>query len=372
MSPSRKSPKTLTISGAITLFVLVIAYACVSFINGSETPSVTPTSPAGSLVTPGSTAESWYSVYFTDPNSAAAADLSGGPDEPLADAIGQAKISLDVAVYDLDLWNIRNALIAAHQRGVAVRVVTDSDYIDNPEVEEIKDAGIPVLGDRREGLMHNKFVVIDRLEVWSGSMNYTVNDAYKNNNHVIRIRSSRLAEDYTTEFEEMFVDDLFGANDRPDTPYPSVTVEGTRIEVFFSPDDKPARRIVELVDGAQESVYFMAFSFTSNDIGEAMRARAAEGVTVAGVFEETQVASNTGDEYEPMRAAGLDVRLDGNNRNMHHKVIIIDRRIVILGSYNFSASAETKNDENLLVIDNPVIAALYLAEYERVFAEAQK
>ena len=57
-----------------------------------------------------------------------------------------------------------------------------------------------------------------------------------------------------------------------------------------------------------------------------------------------------------LREAGLDVRLDGNPANMHHKVFIIDGHIVITGSYNFSRSAEERNDENTLIIHDPAIA----------------
>ncbi len=62
-------------------------------------------------------------------------------------------------------------MIDAHRRGVTVRLVTESDYMDVPEIQELRAAGIPVLSDRREGRMHNKFVVIDRQEVWTGSPN---------------------------------------------------------------------------------------------------------------------------------------------------------------------------------------------------------
>jgi phosphatidylserine/phosphatidylglycerophosphate/cardiolipin synthase-like enzyme len=65
------------------------------------------------------------------------------------------------------------------------------------------------------------------------------------------------------------------------------------------------------------------------------------------------------------------VRLDGNPANLHHKVLIIDRRIVVTGSYNFSQNAETRNDENLLVIHNADVAALYLGEFERMLAQAR-
>jgi phosphatidylserine/phosphatidylglycerophosphate/cardiolipin synthase-like enzyme len=57
---------------------------------------------------------------------------------------------------------------------------------------------------------------------------------------------------------------------------------------------------------------------------------------------------------------------------MHHKVFIIDEKIVITGSYNFSSSAERTNDENVVILFDPQIAAQYLAEFRRVDAEAQK
>ena len=73
-----------------------------------------------------------------------------------------------------------------------------------------------------------------------------------------------------------------------------------------------------------------------------------------------------------MSAAGLDVRLDGNTGKMHHKVIIIDESILITGSYNFSRNAETQNDENVLVIHNPELAARFLKEFERVYGKVSK
>jgi phosphatidylserine/phosphatidylglycerophosphate/cardiolipin synthase-like enzyme len=56
---------------------------------------------------------------------------------------------------------------------------------------------------------------------------------------------------------------------------------------------------------------------------------------------------------------------------MHHKVIIIDRSIVITGSYNFTASAEDRNDENIVIFFSPEIAHLFIVEFERVFNAAQ-
>ena len=144
------------------------------------------------------------------------------------------------------------------------------------------------------------------------------------------------------------------------------------VEVYFSPDDGTASSLVNLIQGAKECVFFMAYSFTSDDIAQAMLDRARVGVTVAGVFDESQVKSNRGGEYDNLLSSGLDVRLDGSRDRMHHKVIVIDGRVVITGSYNFSASAEERNDENTLIIHSPGIAAQFLEEFERVYDKAKR
>jgi phosphatidylserine/phosphatidylglycerophosphate/cardiolipin synthase-like enzyme len=356
---------------AVVILMIMLVYEAISgAISLPDGPSDgggsgSPNSPTSVV------SEGWYSVYFTDPDRAGVTSTGGGPDTALETAIDNARLSIDMAIYDFDLGNIRNALVNAHRRGATVRIVTDSDNLDEPEMEALKDAGIPVLGDRREGLMHDKFVVIDRWEVWTGSMNFTFNDAYKNNNNLIRVRSSRLAQDYLAEFNEMFRDDEFGPGSPANTPYSALSVDGSQLEVYFSPDDGTAGHLIDLVNSARKSISFLAYSFTADDLASAMLARAPAGVTISGVFEEGQYRSNTGTEYDHFRSSGQDVRLDGNPRNMHHKVIIIDGQIVITGSYNFSASAEKSNDENTLVVHNAEIASLYLSEFRRVFEAAQ-
>ena len=313
----------------------------------------------------------WFELYFTNPQSPLASQKTGGPDGPLAAAIDSARLTVDVAIYSLSLNSIRDALLRAHDRGVRVRMVMESDNLDRADPQILVDAGIPVLGDRREGLMHNKFTVIDNSEVWTGAMNYTDSGAYADNNNLIRIHSVKMAEDYTKEFEEMFIDDKFGPDTVAETPNPRVTIDGTPIDVYFSPDDHVQASLLDLVNNAQESIYFLAFSFTSDQLGEAIRARAAENIFVSGVMETEQVNSNVGTEFDPFQQAGLDVLRDGNEGQMHHKVMIIDENTVILGSYNFTNNAETKNDENLIVIYNQEIAAQFMAEFKRVHEQAK-
>ena len=355
-----------TVYFALFSLLLVLLQACQ--VTGGPFPATPVSSPAGVSTGP----EGWYSVYFTNPKSADARRLKNGPDTELVAAIDAARVSVDAAIYDLDLFDVRDALIDAHSRGLSVRVVAESDYLDEMAMQGLIDAGIEVLGDRREGLMHNKFMVIDRDEVWTGSMNFTVNGAYRNNNNLIRVRSSRLAEDYETEFNEMFQDDQFGPSSPSNTPFPDITINGTQVEVYFSPDDGTADRILELLRNANQSIRFLAYSFTADDLSSAIIERANAGVSVSGVMEASQVKSNIGTEFDRFRSNGLDVRLDGNSANMHDKVMIIDDQIVITGSYNFSASAEHRNDENTLIIRSPEIAQEYLAEFGRIFDQAQK
>lgn len=312
----------------------------------------------------------FFEIYFTDPANPASDQESGGIEQAMIASIDAARLSVDVAIYSLSLREVGNALLRARDRGVAVRVVMESDNRERAVPQALIEGGLPILGDRREGLMHDKFVIIDRSEVWAGSLNFTNSGAYEDNNNLIHIRSVKIAENYMAEFEEMYTEDRFGADSGSMTPNPSVTVDGLQVETYFSPDDGVAARLVTLLQEAQESIYFLAYSFTSDDIAQAMRERESAGVTVMGVMDNEQAKSNQGTEYDLFIQSGLDVRLDGHKGLMHHKVIIIDRSIVITGSYNFTASAEDRNDENLVIFFSPEIAEFYLAEFERIFSTA--
>ena len=359
-------PSRRTTSFLITLSIAILLTGCIS--NGN---SVLLPEPDGEDAA-AEASRNWIDVYFSDPSSPTAQSKRGGPDQPLAEAIDLARLSIDLAVYDLDLWSIRDALINAHRRGVVVRMVTDSDNLDEPEIQDLMDAGIPVRGDRRESLMHNKFLVIDQRDVWAGSMNMTINSAYKNNDNLIHLRSTQLADNYAIEFNEMFVQDQFGAGSPANTPNPELNINGTRIEVYFAPEDQVSAEIIRIIESAEQRIDFLAYSLTSDEIADAIIKQAEAGIQVSGVMEQEQVRSNRGGEYSRFIQEGLDIRLDGNPANMHHKVIVIDGKIVITGSYNFSYNAEERNDENVLVIYDPIIVGLYMEEFDRVYSDTYR
>jgi phosphatidylserine/phosphatidylglycerophosphate/cardiolipin synthase-like enzyme len=207
--------------------------------------------------------------------------------------------------------------------------------------------------------------------VWVGSMNFTDGGAYEDNNNLMRIYSTPLAENYLKEFEEMFSEDKFGEDAVPETPNPTITIEETRIDTYFSPDDGVLAALLPVLESAENSIYFMAYSFTSNQLGELIRQKAEAGLTIAGVMDDEQVRSNEGTEFDPFRQANLKVRIDGIDGLMHHKVFIVDEEIVVMGSYNFSQNAEQRNDENILILYDPLIAQQYLFEFQRVYDQAR-
>jgi phosphatidylserine/phosphatidylglycerophosphate/cardiolipin synthase-like enzyme len=314
----------------------------------------------------------WFELYFTNPASPLSPQGTGGVDGPLVEAIDAARLSIDVAAYSLSLNSVRNALIRAHERGATVRVVMESTNMDRSDPQILIEAGIPVIGDNQDGLMHDKFIIIDKSEVWMGSMNFTDGGAYDDNNNLMRIHSTKVVENYIKEFEEMFIEAKFGPIIAAETPNPTVTIDGTRLDIYFSPDDGVLAAIVPVLESAQESIYFLAYSFTSNQLGDIVRQKAEAGITVAGVMDDEQVRSNQGTEFDPFRQAELDVRIDGIDGLMHHKVFIVDQKVVVLGSYNFSQNAEERNDENIIIIYDPIIAGQFLQEFQRVQDQAQR
>jgi len=352
--------------GLILALILLILMAFAFLFRGVVTP------PPSSPVSPGI---GWYQVYFTTPiYPDDPAKRRPGLDEKLTTLIDSATRSVDMAIYQLDLPNVTQALLNAKKRGCNVRVVTDIDILndpkENPSFKKLQAAGIPVVGGNPNAIMHNKFVVVDEATVWMGSWNFTTNDTYRYNNNAILIHSPELARNYTVTFEKMWRDKQFGPSRKPGGTTPILTIGGVTVENYFAPEDKVASKIIARLQKAQKSIHFMAYSFTDDAIGSIIRAKAKAGIKVRGVFERT--GSETAySEYPRMKAQGLDVLQDGNPYLMHHKVFIVDEATVILGSFNFSKNAEEENDENLIIMDDPGLASVFLEEFQRVYATAQ-
>ncbi|KAB8143999.1 phospholipase [Chloroflexia bacterium SDU3-3] len=380
-SSSKTSP--LAVIGVILLLILGYLYESgrLSGVLGTPPvgngPGVTDEAQPPTTAPGQPAADGAITPYFTTTALVYPDKQSTRGKAPLLEAfladINAASKRIDLATFDFDIPEVTDALIAAKKRGVEVRLIVDSENLETEEVAQetgrLKSAGIPVHFDDREPFMHNKFASIDDKIAWMGSWNVTTNDTFRNNNNFIRFVNDQLAADYRNEFEQMF-GGAFGTAKKSGTPYPTVQIGDATISVFYSPEDGVAKHVLESLNQAKKSIRFMAFSYTADPIADAMISKHKAGLTVDGVFE-AQNAKGTGADFSKLQNGGVNILTDGNCYIMHHKTIIIDDHIVITGSYNFTASAERSNDENLVIIDSPTIASIYLDEFSRVFGQAQ-
>ena len=367
--------------------------------DGADT-SIAPVF-AASTASPASTGA--VGVYFSgsvDP-SVAWDDTARGNElllTRLLIRIAGARRSIDAAFYNLSSTpgaDVASGLIAAHQRGVSVRVICEAANRSNAPFNTLAGAGIPVLTDAADpvlkgsGLMHNKFAVIDArggapesVWVWTGSWNPSFPGTYADRQNAIEIQDASLGNAYLLEFNEMWgsagpmpvpANCRFGSRKTDNTPH-RFLIGQIPLENYFSPSDGTTGHIREAIDSAQHSVAFALLTFTRSDLRTALVARRAAGAKVRGVMDNN---TDSGTQYFTLLAGGVDVLLkpSGSSYLLHHKYAIIDAEdpawnpVTVTGSHNWSNAAENSNDENTVILASPWIANLYLQEFTARYYE---
>jgi phosphatidylserine/phosphatidylglycerophosphate/cardiolipin synthase-like enzyme len=365
----------------VILILALVSIACMSSSITSAATQALPASPVSSLPPssdgqPGNLTASWLQVFFTNPNPPD--NVGNGIDNSVVADVNNAKYSIDVTSFDLNLPSFVNALTAASQHNVKVRVVVDGingsqtlsaklagTSKDFDATQSLTDAGITVVnGGRSSGLMHDKITIIDEKILYMGSWNMSYNDTFRNNNNLLRITNTTLIANYQAKFNELFVDKKFGTHAQVGAQTPLLTINGVAVENYFSPVDNVMDKLVSNIQGAQKSIRFMIFTYTDTNLANAMIARNQAGVDTEGVIEDRGASQGA---MVPLFCAKVPVKVDGNKYTMHHKVIVIDESTVITGSFNFTKSADQENDDNVLVIHDADLAKLYLQEFDRVW-----
>jgi len=378
--PKNSISRKTSSSAALILVAAALVYFGLNYFQKAQAPGPTLTvAPAVAITsapaTSGATgAPAWLAVYFTNPNPPDA--LGTGIDQYVQPVIEAASRTIDVTSFDLNLPSLVNALAAASKRGVSVRVVYDGTNgsldLNNAAtgnmpfdaIKTLKSAGVALVdGGRSSGLMHDKMVIVDGATLFMGSWNLSYNDTYRNNNNLLKITDPKLIANYQAKFNELFVDKHFGAKAKVKVPNPSLVIDGVTVENYMAPEDEVMAKLVQYVGTAQKTVHYMIFTYTHDDLANAMIARAKAGVQVEGVIENRGASQGS---LVPLFCAGMPVKTDGNKYTMHHKVIVIDGQTVVTGSFNFTRSADTENDDNVLVIHSPAVAAIYEQEYQKV------
>lgn len=307
-----------------------------------------------------------------------------------AQEIGKATASVDMAMYNLNVQSVVDALIAAHQRGVKLRVIAHVENSSGAAFQKLVAAGIPLLANppgqsgQPQPLMHNKFLAIDARPnapagahpvTLMGSWNATFPQTYNDPNNLLVIRDSAITAAYLMEFEEMWGGQSdtpnvaaakFGAEKADNTPH-TFTVGGTRVDIYFSPSDQTASHINNALLTGETSIYTANLTFTYGQFATTLRRQHDSGADVRCIVDNVD---DQGSQFGVLGsfAEAFDWKQEGI---FHHKYAVVDAiplgvgtaPVVVTGSHNFTFSAQTRNDENTAIIHDAAIANQFLQEF---------
>jgi phosphatidylserine/phosphatidylglycerophosphate/cardiolipin synthase-like enzyme len=138
----------------------------------------------------------------------------------------------------------------------------------------------------------------------------------------------------------------------------------TPIKVYFSPQGGCTEAIISQIDQAKSEILVQAYSFTSAPIAKALVTAHKRGVKVLAILDKSQ-RSEKYTSATFLTNAGIPTYIDDKHAIAHNKIMIIDKAVVITGSFNFTKAAEEKNAENILIISSKELARLYLENWQK-------
>jgi phosphatidylserine/phosphatidylglycerophosphate/cardiolipin synthase-like enzyme len=318
-------------------------------------------------------------------------------------AIDATKKTLDIAIYELAIREVRDALVRAKGRGVKVRIVMDQSHLypekstahRTPEVQSLVDAGFELKtlrGGDAYGIMHNKFAVFDGALLETGSYNWTrAADTQHYENALFDDDATRIAS-YQSYWNWMWSSARVVDDKNPparivldehghSAPLPPAPQDSARSLSFngvslpresYTPHGTSAN-IVAAIDAARETVVVANFSFTHADLIESLKRAKDRGLKIRVVFDRYQYGFLK--EMAEMVDLGFDVRLsngkDGQKGVMHNKFVVLDGKLVETGSFNWTFNGELNNYENAAFLDAPDDAAAWAAYFERIWNQGR-
>ena len=135
-----------------------------------------------------------------------------------------------------------------------------------------------------------------------------------------------------------------------------------KTEVYFSLSENPQKAIIKNINQAETYINIAMYTFTDQEIALSLANAQKRGVKVRVYLDRSQIEST----YSVSRLLvqkGIKVRISSNNYIMHHKFAIIDNRLLLTGSYNWTFAANNKNEENLMIIDDPEIIEIFQHQF---------
>lgn len=338
-----------------------------------------------------------HTVATAFAQSQAALNLGNLLDDKLITYINECQNDLSIAIYNSysssAASGIAGAINAAYDRGVKVRLIYDGST--SSLMIPLLNPLIPILSSPSSssyGIMHNKFVIFDAESsdpnqpfVWTGSTNWTTSqiDGPDRNNAIV-IQDQALALAYKMEFDEMWgsssmipnaVNSKFGPYKADNTPHHFV-VGNKVIDSYFSPSDDTNGKIIDAINSAETDLEIATMLITRSDVKNTLLAKYNAGLTNINLLVDSQ--NPTGNQISAIQAGlpqghAMVFTLSGI---MHHKFLVADNfnsnsdPLVLTGSHNWSNSAETKNDENTLIVHDANIANQYFQAFADLYQQA--
>jgi len=303
--------------------------------------------------------------------------------EILHDRIVKANKSIDLALYSYSGFvtdSVTGWLKDALARSVRVRMITDSaSTFQSNSVAKLKAAGVPMIynsfganGSTSRNIHHNKFMVFDADDpvnayVIAGSWNLSAQQTTTDYQNILLVQDKSLAKAYTQEFNEEWGSDsevpspytsMFSVSKSDNTPR-TFRLGNTYIHLLFSPNGGISAELQEEIKEANNSILFGLFTLTQEELADALLTADQNGVDVHGIIDK----GNEGNADKSLLIKGIDIVYGPKSTIFHHKYAILDWKKVVTGSYNWTYSAEAKNDENILIIDDSTIAKAYVNEW---------
>lgn len=295
--------------------------------------------------------------------------------QTIVDFIDSAQKRLYIAVQELDSHPIAEAIIRAKQRKVQVKIVLEADYLIEKSSladpflpggefepnrilhDAILRAQIKVNSDFNPHIFHQKFIIRDGTSLLTGSTNFTDTDTSQNLNHIAIIHDPRVAKVYEDEFDEIQQGHFGSLNEGHDPRPKEYLVSGIRIKTLFAPDHNPEMEIMKQIAKARQRVDFAIFTFAqSSGIDDQLAFARQAGRKIRGALFKSQ-ANQKWSVKETLKTAGLELYLIPRNglpnprpRKLHHKLMVIDEQLTIVGSFNYTGPANQLNDENIILL----------------------
>jgi phosphatidylserine/phosphatidylglycerophosphate/cardiolipin synthase-like enzyme len=354
----------------------------------------------------------------------------------LVDFIHTAEHSVDVAVQEFRLASIANALVERHKQGVEIRVIIDNSYntlMPTKDLDElgphiISESAIDILtkngislsddtsdGSSGRGLMHHKFVIVDKQRLAVTSANFTLRDFHGapnsrlslgNANALMVINDAPISEVFLEEFNIMFGADSLNAPRRPSfgqrKPYrgaqPVSLPKNKQFRIQFSPTsrtlpekDNTIGLILDEVKQTRNTLRMALFVFSDQSIADTIKKlKANHGIRLSVLIERMFAFRDYSKAMDflglkllspscqypaginpwPQPAERVGIAQTWGTDKLHHKFAVIDNDTVVFGSKNWTAAATFNNDETLMVIKDPSVAREFSRELDRLEYDA--